>query len=114
MVGGQRSPVALDRCIAVLEKYGGEIDASMGHRHPVSLLAAEWHAEELEVVLSHCKYRYPLRLVKGEQEGVSIGALYQYPVHSALLSLRRRLTGMVMVKGNTGINTADYENNLTK
>ncbi|KAL3914415.1 MAG: hypothetical protein SGILL_006111, partial [Bacillariaceae sp.] len=114
VVGSQRSPAALSQCIAVLEKYGGEIDAPMGHRHPVSLLATEWHAEELEVVLSHCKYRYPLRLVKGEQEGVSISALYQYPVHSALLSLRRRLTGMVMVKGDATVNTADYETNLTR
>ena len=114
MVGGQRSPPALNRCIAILEKHGGEIDAPMGCRHPVSLLATEWHAEELEVVLSYCKYRYPLRLVKGEQEGVSIGAMYQYPVHSALLSLRRRLTGMVMVKGNATVNTADYESNLTR
>jgi hypothetical protein len=114
VVGGQRSPAALEKSMAVLERFGGEIDAPMGYRHPVCLLALEWHADELEVVLSRCKYRYPLRLVKGEEEGISISALYQYPVHSALISLRHRLTGIVVVKGGATTNAIDYESNLNK
>jgi Ankyrin repeats (3 copies) len=88
-VGSQRSPDALDECITILERFGGEIDATMGYRHPVSFLASFWLPDELGVVLRHCQYRYPLRLLKGEEEGISIGALYQYPIHSALISLRR-------------------------
>ena len=93
-VGGQRNPAALDQCISVMEKYGGEVDAVMGHCHPVSYLASHWRPEELLVALRHCKCRYPLRLTKGEDEGISIGALFNYPVHSTVISLRKKVQGM--------------------
>jgi hypothetical protein len=94
-VGGLRSPEALDQCIAVMEKYGAEVDALMGHCHPVRKLATEWSADELAVVLNHCPYKYPIRVARPENVGISISARYQYPVHSALVALRTQLCAIV-------------------
>ncbi|KAG7363153.1 ankyrin repeat domain protein [Nitzschia inconspicua] len=101
-VGSQRSPEALDKCITILEKYGGEIDATTGFRHPVCFLAGYWLYDELEVVLRHCNYRYPLRQVNVAAEGISIGALYQYPIHSALISLKKLVPDGLERENGTG------------
>lgn len=94
-VGGLRSPEALDQCITVMEKYGAEVDALMGHCHPVRKLATEWAAEELAVVLSHCPYKYPIRVARPENVGISISARYQYPIHSALVALRLKFEDII-------------------
>jgi hypothetical protein len=93
-VGGQRNPEALDRCLTLLGSYGGQIEGSLGFRHPVSYLASIWCHEELSVVLKHVNFRYPLILPYAEDKkrvGISVSALYQYPVHSCLVSLRKKI-----------------------
>jgi hypothetical protein len=100
-VSRQRSPEALEKCMSVIEKHGGEVDALIGYRHPVSFLAAFWLSDELDVVLRHCQYMYPLRLPK-EDEGISISSLYHYPVHSALMSLKANLIPEASEDGGNG------------
>jgi hypothetical protein len=107
-VGSQRSPEMLEKCISIIEKHGGEIDAMMGYRHPVSVLAAFWHSDELAVVLRHCQYMYPLRLPK-EDEGISVSSLYHYPVHSALISLKNQIPDAMEGGGNGSIVDLDIQ-----
>ena len=60
----------------------------------MSYLASEWQAEELSVLLNHVRFRYPLPLDNAGDEsriGISLSAFYQYPVHSCLVSLRKRI-----------------------
>jgi ankyrin repeat protein len=93
-VGGQRSPEALDRCLSVLESHGGEIEGSRGYRHPVSYLSSLWRHVELAVVLKHVNFRYPLVLTNAEDKkriGMSVSAFFQYPVHSTLITLRKKI-----------------------
>ena len=62
--------------------------ASTELRWPQSILAAQWRSEELSEVLRHSSLRYPLPVdLVGTQVGISISALYQYPLHSALISM---------------------------
>ena len=93
-VGGLSSPEALERSLSILESFGGDIQGSAGFRHPVSYLASIWSHEELSTVLNHVNYRYPLVLTDTQDKkrtGMSLSALYQYPVHSALVSLRKKI-----------------------
>jgi hypothetical protein len=88
---GQRDTASLGRCIMALEAWGGHMIANPTTsmlRWPQSVLAAGWCFEELAEVLRHSSFRYPLpdTLVK-QQQGTSIGAFYQYPLHWALISL---------------------------
>lgn len=94
-VGGLRNPEALDQCITIMEKYGGEVDALVGHCHPVCYLAARWEAEALGVVLSHCAYNYPIRVARADNIGISMSARFQYPMHAALVSLRQKIKEVI-------------------
>ncbi len=94
-VGQSKNPSALESCLSILEAYGGQLDVPFGFQHPISALAATWSHEELAVVLRHVSYRYPLVLPNGEDKqriGISLSALYQYPVHSCLIALRKNIT----------------------
>ena len=93
MVGGKPSPNMLDKCLAVLVSYGGEV-GSKQYRHPLSQLAAAWRLEELAVALPHLNFRYPLTTSDESdksQIGISLSAMYHYPVHSALITLRKKI-----------------------
>jgi hypothetical protein len=93
-VGGKRDADALGRCLNILDSYGGQIVSSSMHRHPVSLLSSDWRWEELSVVLDYVCLRFPLPLDNIEDEsrvGISLSAFYQYPVHSSLVALRKKI-----------------------
>ena len=87
---GQDTSEAMDRCLSILESYGGDLEVPIGFRHPVSHLACIWRSEELSAVLKHVKYRYPL-ITDQKRIGMSVSAFYQYPVHSALVALRKKI-----------------------
>jgi len=93
----QRDAASLGRCIMALEAWGGQMHQHPSKptmRSPLSILAAQWRHEELSEVLKHSALRYPLpgQLI-GEQVGISIGALYHYPLHSAIISLVKEIQG---------------------
>ncbi len=54
--------------------------------HPVHLV--QWKSAELGVILSHCHYHYPLF---SGLAGISVSALYHYPLHGALIHLREEI-----------------------
>eukprot|EP00536_Pseudo-nitzschia_multiseries_P006230 jgi/Psemu1/255215/estExt_Genewise1Plus.C_1300023 len=95
-VGGQLNPHALERCIATLAKFGGEVGELMENRHPVSYLAYMCQAEEMTIVLKYSQYKFPLHTTKAEEIGISVSALYQYPIHSALISLIHRIQNLTL------------------
>jgi hypothetical protein len=97
-VGGKINPEALDLCLSVLESHGGQIIGGSEHRHPVSQLASEWRAEELSVLLGHVNTRYPLPISDISDKmraGISLSASYQYPVHSSLIALRKKINSAI-------------------
>lgn len=95
-VGGQANPKALERCIATLAKYGGQVGQLMENRHPVSYLAYMCQPDEMEIVLKYSQYKFPLHTTNENDLGISLSALYEYPVHSALISLKHRLQNLTI------------------
>jgi len=86
-------PVSLSRCLMALEAWGGQMTVSSSARplvHPISVLAEKWFPEGLEVVLNHTKFLYPFGNSTGEDDAsTSLSAMFQYPIHRAVASLRR-------------------------
>ena len=93
-VGGQVNPDALERCIACMAKFGGHVGELRENRHPVSYLAYMCQPNEMEIVLKYSQYKYPLHTTKAVDLGISLSALYEYPLHSALISLKHRLQNL--------------------
>jgi len=93
-IGGTKDLEAWDRCISVLEEYGASIDPPMGLPHPVCSLARTWSHGELETLMRHVASTYPIAtpdMNDRRRVGISISALFQYPIHSSLIALRRAL-----------------------
>lgn len=96
-LGGDGTPDSLGRCLSALEAWGGQLLPSDGPivlRHPVSILASRWAKAEMAAVLAHVPFRYPLEAFTSLPEsrhGMSLGASTQYPLHSALVTLRKRI-----------------------
>ena len=93
------SPAALGRCMAALNAWGGYMmpnptgnttASSEVLRNPVSALSYMWLSDYLVVVFDHVSYRFPLSM-NDKGTTMSLGALYQYPIHSALIALRKNL-----------------------
>ena len=53
--------------------------------HPAHIVASEWRAPELSVILSHCNFD----VGRGT---LSLGARFDYPIHAAIISLRKMLS----------------------
>ena len=86
-VDGKSNENALDQCLSALEAWGGQL--MLGNTtdlHPVHLV--QWKSAELGVILSHCRYHYPL--LSG-LAGISASALYHYPLHGTLIRLREQI-----------------------
>lgn len=94
-VGGHSNPLTLERCIATLAKFGGKVGALLENRHPASILASQFQADELNIFLKFSQYKYPLRAMN-EELGISLSALYQYPIHSTLIAMRRQLCDLTL------------------
>ena len=90
-VGGRKDQNALSQCLNLFKEHGGTLILKSADRHPVSQLAADWEGEELEVLLQHTRYRYPLEGVSPKAYGISLSALFQYPLHSALIAIRKEV-----------------------
>lgn len=102
-VGGQRDSTALDRCLNVFRIYGTILDeAPRGHCHAISQLSSSWSYDELAVSLNYSHFRYPLGTsqemnataaagVDTKRHGISASALFHYPIHAALIALRKSI-----------------------
>jgi hypothetical protein len=95
-IGGERDADSLGRCLSALEAWGGQLLPSNGPvflRNPVSILASRWAKEEISAVLAHVPFRYPLKnvSVSSPNDGISLAALFHYPLHSALITLQKRV-----------------------
>ncbi|EJK77071.1 hypothetical protein THAOC_01120, partial [Thalassiosira oceanica] len=95
-VKGQGSDDALHLCLSALEAWGGQMTAdspdSRRLHQPLHIAASFWKHKRLSIILSHSgSYRYPLK-TGVRAAGMSLGALHQYPIHAALISLRARLS----------------------
>lgn len=94
-MGGVTETDSLGRCLSALEAWGGQItyDGPVVLRNPVSVLASRWHPGEIAAVLAHVPFRYPLENagLPASKYGISVGASFQYPIHSALVTLRKRI-----------------------
>ena len=91
-VNNKKDPAALGRCISALEAWGGKMltpDSPTSMRNPISALAYMHLPDFLSVALDHVPYRFPLPSTV--DTCMSLGALYQYPVHSALAALRKKV-----------------------
>lgn len=87
IVAGKSNANALDQCLSALSAWGGQLTlGSIKELHPIHL--AQWKSAELGVILSHCHYHYPL--LSG-LPGISVSALYHYPLHAALAHLREQI-----------------------
>lgn len=84
---------ALARCLSALDAWGGQffpvqdIDGSKELMHPVHCASAEWRHEQLGIILTHVSCHFPL--TNSEFGGISLGAKYGYPIHTAVISLRQ-------------------------
>jgi len=88
-IGGSTTPISLGRCLSALDAWDGKFlvdDSKLVN--PISAVSSQWRSSELDVILSHCHFLYPLI---GANNGISVGALFHYPVHMALISLRKQL-----------------------
>ena len=95
--------MALDRCLSALDAWGGQFNQSPKSKdllHPVHCVSANWRAEELSVILSHCNYRYPL----ASGNGSSLSAMFQYPIHAALISLRKHIHAVFQTNEDGSMN----------
>lgn len=92
-VNGRISSEALGLCLSALEAWGGrfsvESPTDFELLHPVHFVSAQWKSDELRVILSHCKYRYPLHT--NGNSGCSVSAQFQYPIHASIASLRNHI-----------------------
>lgn len=96
---GYSDSVALSHCLLSLETWGGTFvqcsAVSLSHlMHPVAVLAGRWSPDELSVVLERVPWRYPFQGNNGRAKsiqvvdnGMSVSAMYQYPIHRAIISL---------------------------
>jgi len=94
---GMFDPVALELCLSALEAWGGRLimdDPNQANfaslRHPISELAFQWRSEELSPIFPHIPYRFPIGGIAQSDDkraGMSLGAAFQYPLHSAIVSL---------------------------
>jgi hypothetical protein len=79
----------LDMTLRTLHECGGHYlvddDHSSTMRHPVCMLSSRWQATKLSMVLS---YDPP-------PSSASLGPLYHYPLHLALLSLRQKIAAEI-------------------
>ena len=93
-VNGSDAP-ALARCLSALDAWGGQFspieEAAESNKllHPIHLISSQWKYEQLETVLSHVSYRFPL--LNSELGSISLGAKYGYPIHATIISLRLQI-----------------------
>ena len=92
-IEGNDDSAMLERCLTVLNAWGGKIvieDSLVPVRSPVAFLASQWRSEMLSVVLRHVPTCLPLSQDDTSglyRPGSSLAALFEYPLHAAVAGL---------------------------
>ncbi len=95
---GKKDPALLQMCLKSLEAWGGQLAipsaGNLRGTHPVHDLAEKWDSKSLEIIFDFCNHRYPIAGEGTEGYGRSLAAIYQYPLHTSLLVLRKKISGI--------------------
>ena len=94
------NPALLSKCLSVLESWGGQLfidkiytgEKKMAFpqlQHPIDYAVRRQLHGELAVLLKFCFHRFPIAREAMGGYGRSIAAIFHYPLHSCILSLRR-------------------------
>jgi FOG: Ankyrin repeat len=91
-VGG-RNPM---KCLRTLEAWGGQImlqnsDENRSEKHPIYILSSKCDSEGLKVAFHFFQFRFPFLGDPLDGYGRSLSAIYCYPIHAILISLRMKL-----------------------
>ena len=101
-VGGVRDPIALQKCLSALEAWGGQMilpsaDKSIlqNSLHPISLVASQCRSDELDAILSHSQYVFPLSKEDSGEQVNSIEIKFDYALHMALIAFRKTILMLI-------------------
>lgn len=91
-VGG-RNPM---KCLRTLEAWGGQImlqdsDENRSEKHPIYILSSKCDSDGLKVAFHFFQFRFPFLGDPLDGYGRSLSAIYCYPIHVILISLRMKL-----------------------
>mmetsp|Transcript_3750 Transcript_3750/g.7170 ORF Transcript_3750/g.7170 Transcript_3750/m.7170 type:complete len:988 (-) Transcript_3750:684-3647(-) len=83
------------KCLRTLEAWGGQImfhnSDDQSEKHPIYLLSSKWDSEGLKVAFQFFQFRFPIVGEPSDGYGRSLGAIYCYPIHVVLISLRMKV-----------------------
>jgi tetratricopeptide (TPR) repeat protein len=97
VIDNGRDPSALGRCITSLQGRGGRstvYGTTKVNRHPVSILSSLLLPEYLSAAMEAFPHRYPLKSIDVriiDARGLSLSALYHYPIHFAIFAMRKNV-----------------------
>ena len=97
--GTSDESTALSKYLSALEAWGGNMEPD---RTTLSVLVSQWRHVSLGPILANQKCRYPLPL-----PGVSVAAYHLYPMHIALVTLRRKIQAIGALKPDHGFGGGD-------
>jgi hypothetical protein len=97
--GTYENPTALSKCLSALEAWGGHMGSQ---RTSLCVVVSHWRSDALGPILANQEYRYPLPV-----PGISVGAYHLYPIHAALVALRRKIQAIGALKADHGFGGGD-------
>jgi len=111
---GQSDAGALERCIQILKGEGGQlmIDLPRWIQHPLSKLASSFRTDDLSVLLKYVHFRFPLKTSEGLPVENSLASLYDYPLHSSVISFLDRVKSLN--EGQTSFPAIDLSGTVNK
>jgi len=91
-----RNPVM---CLKALEAWGGQLiiplnDRCTSDQSPIYKLACSWDDVGLKSAFQFYGCQYPIVGEQADGFGRSLGAIFQYPLHAALISLRIKVVNI--------------------
>lgn len=91
-----RNPVT---CLTALEAWGGQLiipldDQCTSDQSPIFKLACSWDTVGLKSAFQFYGCQYPIVGEQADGFGRSLGAIFQYPLHAALISLRIKVVNI--------------------
>ena len=88
--GGKRNSSLLSQCVSSLQAWGGKLHVPYSP-HPIHTLSAEWCHDELDIIFPICDCTFPIIGNGVDGYSQSLGALYDYPLHTCVIQLRKKI-----------------------